>query len=121
MSFFSSIGKALKSKTVWAGIGTTAIGIGEFAAHAAPVVAPYIAPYVPATGPVGAGITIALGLLTVYGRVKAKQPLGPVIDSTIQQTMVAVGQLHDTGHPTGTDVAIVKEMVKTNVPAPKPD
>jgi hypothetical protein len=90
MSFFSSLGKALKSKTVWAGIGTAALGVGQIAAP----YAPQILQFIPAGTPAGAAITIGLGALTIYGRIKAKQPLGPVIDATIAQTVDAVHQMN---------------------------
>lgn len=89
MSFFQSVGKALKSKTVWAGIGTTALGIGQLAAP----FAPQILSFVPPGSPVGAGITIGLGVLAAYGRIKAKQPLGPVVQDTVATTLDAVHQL----------------------------
>lgn len=116
MSFFSSIGKALKSKTVWAGIGTTALGVANFAVQAVPV----IAPYVPATSPVGAGLAIALGLLTIYGRVNAKQPLGPVIGTTVQKTLAADHEMQgELAPPSAAHVALVTGMVK-GLPATAP-
>jgi len=107
MSFLSSLGKALKSRTVWVGIGTTALGGAELLAP----VAPYIAPYVPAGTPVGAGITAALGIATIIGRMRAKQPIGPVIDSTIAQTLDAVHQIQG-GAQSATSFPKVAPIVK---------
>ncbi len=100
--------KALKSKTVWAGIGTVALGTGGILQQYAPT----ILSFVPATTPVGAGITIALGAMTIYGRIKAQQPLGPVIDKTIQQTVEAVHQIQGNTPPNPTAVV---QQVKTIV------
>lgn len=108
MSFFSSIGHALKSRTVWAGVGTTALGITQIAAQ----YAPSILSFVPAATPVGAGITIALGVATVIARVRAKQPLGPVIDTTIAQTVDAVHQMQGKDVPSTAAVAAVAARVK---------
>ncbi len=117
MSFFSAIGHALKSRTVWAGIGTTALGVGQIAAQYAPT----ILSFVPAASPVGAGLTIGLGVATIIGRVMAKQPLGPVIDTTIAASVNAVNGLHQAGTipaaPTtvsqrATQLAAVKTIVK---------
>lgn len=68
----------LKSKTVWGAIALGAVNT-----------LPVIAPYVQGT-PVGAGINLALAGFTIYGRIRAKQPLGPVIDDTIAKTIEAV-------------------------------
>lgn len=100
MSFFSSLGKALKSKTVWAGIGTTALGVGQIAAQYAPT----ILSFVPAASPVGAALTIGLGALTIYGRVKAQQPLGPVIDKTIADSVKSINSIQ------GTDPASIRQV-----------
>ncbi len=86
MSFFSALGRALKSRTVWAGIGSTALGVGQLAAQYAPA----ILSFVPPATPLAAGITAGLGVLTIIGRLRAKQPLGPVIDQTIAQSISAV-------------------------------
>lgn len=82
MSFFSSLGKVLKSKTVWAGIGSGLLAGAQFI--------PTLAQYVPSGTPLGGGLAIVMAVLTIYGRIKAKQPLGPVIDDTIAQTVEAV-------------------------------
>jgi hypothetical protein len=117
MSFFSSIGNALKSRTVWAGIGTTALGVGQIAAQYAPT----ILSFVPAGTPLGAGITIGLGVATIIGRIRAKQPLGPVIDTTIVDSINAVNALHQNGQQLAgaqtfssakTQVATVTAIVK---------
>lgn len=100
--------KVFKSKTVWAGIGTAALGSGELLQQYAPT----ILSFVPATTPIGAGITIALGVMTVYSRIKAQQPLGPVIDTTIKQTVEAVHNLQGNDVPTPTTIAAVKSEVK---------
>lgn len=103
MAFLSTIGKALKSRTVWVGLGTTALGGAQLGAQ----VLPYVAPYVPAGTKLGALITATLGILTVIARIRAKQPLGPVIDTTVAQTLEAVHVLgassaaRETGAITG--------------------
>ena len=114
MSFFSALGHALKSKTVWAGIGTTALGVGQVAAQ----YAPDVLAFVPPGTPVGAALTIGLGALTIYGRVRAKQPLGPVIDTTIQQSVDAVHQLQSQGPPSVAKVDAVTAIVKNQPPPP---
>lgn len=116
MSFLSSLGKALKSKTVWAGIGTTALGVGQIAAQYAPT----ILSFVPAGTPVGAGIIIATGVVTIIGRIKAKQPLGPVVDDTIAQTVDAVHQLQGNGSPSTAKIAQVTAIVKNQPSQPSP-
>jgi hypothetical protein len=110
MSFFSSLGKALKSKTVWAGIGTAALGAGQLAEQYAPTILSFVPPATPAA----AAISIGLGALTIYGRIKAQQPLGPVIDRTIKNSVDAVNSLHDTGsHPAApvTATAYAQQLV----------
>ncbi len=118
MSFFSALGHALKSRTVWAGIGTTALGASQIAAQYAPT----ILSFVPAGTPVGAGLTIGLGVATIIGRIMAKQPLGPVIDTTIQKSVDAVNGLHQAGvipaapatlAQRASQLAAVKTLVKT--------
>lgn len=106
MSFFSSIGKALKSRTVLVGIGTTLLGGAELLGHAAP----YIAPYVPAGTPIGASIIVGLGVATVIGRLRAKQPIGPVIDDTIAKTVKAVHMIGvNRDEPTPTTIIPVPQ------------
>lgn len=100
--------KVFKSKTVWSGIGMAVLGSGEILQQYAPT----ILSFVPAATPVGAGITVALGLMTVYGRIKAQQPLGPVIDTTIQQTVDAVHVIQGDGPPTIGKVESVTAEVK---------
>lgn len=116
MSFFSSLGKALKSKTVWAGIGTAALGIGQIAQQYAPT----ILSFVPAASPVGAGIIIGTGVLTIIGRIKAKQPLGPVIDDTIAQTVAAVHEIQGNGSPSIAKIEAVTTIVKNQPPPLNP-
>jgi len=112
-----SLFRALKSKTVWAGIGTTALGVAHFAAAAAPV----ITPYVPATSPAGACLAIGLGLLTVWGRTRAVQPLGPVIQTTVRKTLAADNEIRGVpAQPSATKVAVVTGMVKGLPDAPTP-
>jgi hypothetical protein len=111
MSFFSSLGKALKSKTVWAGIGTAALGVGQIAAP----YAPQILQFIPAGTPVGAVATIALGAMTIYGRVRAKQPLGPVIDDTVARSVEALHQLREQPLPSVAVIDAVAAMVKKPV------
>ena len=95
MSFLSAIGHGLKSRTVWMGIGTAALGAGELAAQ----YSPQILSMVPATTPFGAGLTIGLGVLTVIARVRAKQPLGPVVNDTIAKTIDVVHDMQAAGKP----------------------
>lgn len=85
MSFFSALGKALKSKTVWTGIGTIAVNGLEYL--------PMVAQFVPPGSGIAVGINVAIGAMTIYGRIRAKQPLGPVIDDTIKNTVDAVHML----------------------------
>ena len=105
--------KVFKSKTVWAGIGTVVLGSGEILQQYGPLALQFFPP----TSAVGAGLTIALGGMTIYGRIKAQQPLGPVIDKTIQQTVDAVHELQGQA-PAGKTVVeqatiIVKEEQKS--------
>jgi hypothetical protein len=108
MSFFSAIGHALKSRTVWAGIGTTALGISQVAAQYAPT----ILSFVPAGTPVGAGLTIGLGVATIIGRIMAKQPLGPVIDTTIAKSVDAVNALHESGDAVAAPTTLSQSKVQ---------
>lgn len=100
--------KVFKSKTVWAGIGTAVLGSGELLQQYAPTILSFL----PATTPVGAGITVALGAMTIYGRIKAQQPLGPVIDQTIHDTVNAVHTINGQTNPTISQIATVKADVK---------
>lgn len=87
MSFLSTLGHALSSKTVWGAVALGAVNT-----------LPMIAPYVQGT-PVGIGINLALAGFTIYGRIRAKQPLGPIVDDTIAKTVDAVNQLGMTDAP----------------------
>lgn len=114
MGFLSSFAKALKSKTVWGAIASGALAAG-------PII-PAIAPYVPA-GPGGAALGLAAAAFTIYGRVKAKQPLGPVIDQTIKQTVDAVHQLQgempasaQQPAPPKPPLSMVTALVKSTAP-----
>jgi hypothetical protein len=100
MGFLSTLGKALKSKTVWGAVGLTALNT-----------VPYWAPLVQGT-PVGLGLNLALGAFTIYGRIRAKQPLGPIIDDTIAQTVDAVHQLQGDPKPGTATVAAITQTVK---------
>lgn len=75
----TTFGKILSSRTVW---GAAVLG-------AIPVIQA-ISPMVPSGTKAGAVIGVILALWTVYCRIRAKQPLGPVIDSTIAQTVEAI-------------------------------
>lgn len=108
MSFFKSLGNALKSKTVWAGIGTAALGAGEILQQYAPT----ILSFVPAATPAGAAITIALGAMTIYGRIRAKQPLGPVIDKTIADSVNAISGMNSAPAPSLRQIDAVTAVVK---------
>ena len=110
MSFLSTLGHALSSKTVWAGIGGGLLAVAQFI--------PTIAQYVPAGTPVGGGLAIAMAALTIYGRIRAKQPLGPVIDTTIQQTVDAVHEIQGQAPPSVAKVDAVTAMVKNQTPPP---
>jgi hypothetical protein len=74
--------KIFKSKTVWGAIGSGLLVGAQLI--------PSIAQYVPAGTPLGAALGLGMAAFTIYGRIKAKQPLGPVIDQTIKQTVEAV-------------------------------
>lgn len=82
MGTANTLGKALSSKTVWAGIGIILATAAELL--------PIVAPYVPPGGKLAAIVTILLALCTIYGRIQARQSLGPVIDKTIADTVEAV-------------------------------
>lgn len=82
----TTFGRMMKSRTVLVGVGTTVLGAIELL----PEWMPYIQPYVPAHSKAGAVLTILLGIATVIARLRARQPLGPVIDKTIAQTVEAV-------------------------------
>lgn len=84
-----TLGKILSSKTVW---GATLLGVMG--------ILPTVAPLVPAGTKTGALITLVLAAFTIYGRIRAKQPLGPVIDETIAKTVDAV---HELGIGPSTD------------------
>lgn len=101
------IPKFLKSKTVWAGIGTVLLGSGEILQQYGPLAMQLFPP----TSAIGAGLTIGLGAATIYGRIKAQQPLGPVIDKTIAQTVAAVHELQGSS-PSATTVEQAKIIVK---------
>lgn len=107
MSFFSSIGKALKSRTVWAGVAQVALGSGEVLQHYAPT----ILSFVPPATPLASGIVIATGVATIIGRVMAHQPLGPVIDKTIAESVEAVHAQQGTV-PTVRQIDSVTAVVK---------
>lgn len=120
-----TFGKIVASKTVW---GAVALGIFG--------ILPTIAPMVPQGSKTGAVIAIALMCFTIYGRIRAKQSLGPVVDDVMKQTIEAIHVLGDnttaaSGYVTTTisnpapgvaktaQLAAVKEIVKaiqTNEP-----
>lgn len=75
----STFSKVLSSKTVW---GAAAMGVMG--------VLPVILPMIPPGTKTGALITLVLMAFTIYRRIQAQQPLGPVIDQTIAQTVEAV-------------------------------
>jgi hypothetical protein len=77
--------KVFKSKTVWGAIGSGLLVGAQLI--------PTVAQFVPAGTPLGAALGIGLAAFTAYSRIKAKQPLGPVIDDTIKQTVDAVHQI----------------------------
>ncbi len=95
MGFFSTtFGKIVSSKTVWR---ATLLGLMG--------VLPTIAPMVPAGTWESAAIATVLAAFTVYSRIQAKQPLGPVIDQTIAQTVEAVHQLGISAEGAPTSIA----------------
>jgi hypothetical protein len=101
-----TLGKILKSKTVW---GASFLG--------AMLVLPAIFPIIPAGTKASAAIGLVLMGFTIYSRIKAKQPLGPIIDKTIADTMEAVhtlGIADPPPTPTGkvAEIAEVKAVVK---------
>lgn len=95
----------LKSRTVW---GAAILGV-------IPVLQA-ISPIVPAGTKAGAAIAAILAIYTIYCRIKAKQPLGPVIDDTIAKTVDAVHRLQTTAPQPApvvpSDTPMVKAMVK---------
>ena len=95
-----------KSKTIWGQIGAAALLGAQFL----PVAAQYVAP----TTPLGAALAIGAIGFTAYGRIKAKQPIGPVVDDTITKTMLVVHDLNGQPPPTSTQILQVKDAVKTN-------
>lgn len=102
MAFFSTtLGKILKSKTVWG-----AAGLGVM------TVLPAVAPFIPAGTKAGAVVGAALALFTIYGRIQAKQPLGPVIDDTIAKTVDAVHILGISAVVPGTTTGAVAQVAQ---------
>ncbi len=71
--------KIFASKAIWGNIGTGALLALQFV----PVAAQYVSPFTP----IGMGLALASVGLSAYGRIQAKQPLGPVIDDTVKKTM----------------------------------
>ena len=114
MSFFSTtFGKIVKSRTVW---GATGLGVMT--------VLPTIAPIVPANTKASAIIGLLLAIYTIYGRIMAKQPLGPVVDDTIAKTVNAVNAFHQTGEvpaapATMSQAQMQLSMVKAEVKGTK--
>jgi hypothetical protein len=111
MGFLSTLGHAIRSRTVWVGAGTTVLGASQLAA----TYAPQVLSLVPPTSKLGAGITALLGIATIIARINAKQPLGPVIDATIAQTVEAV---HVLGSTTATTAATGRMVATTTIANP---
>jgi hypothetical protein len=95
-----TLGKVLSSRTVW---GAAILGIMG--------ILPTIAPMIPQGTKAGALITIALAGWTIYCRIRAKQPLGPVIDKTIAQTVDAVHELGISAE--GAPTSVVGQVEQT--------
>lgn len=113
MAFFSTLAKAVKSRTIWAGAASTAIGGFELVT----TYAPQILPFVPATSKVAAILTVIAGIGAIVARLKARQPIGPVIDKTIADTIAAGHVLGITDKPETlagkvAQVQTVAEVVK---------
>lgn len=91
MAFLATLNKIVHSRTVWGAVSAGTLIVGQ----AAPTVAQYL--------PAGGKLSVILGLIatgvTIYGRIRAKQPLGPVIDTTIAQTLEAVHVLGASDPP----------------------
>jgi hypothetical protein len=96
-----TLGKIFSSRAVW---GAALLGVMG--------ILPTIAPIVPQGTWEGAIITIALSGFTIYARIRAKQPLGPVIDATIQKSVEAVHELQGQSPPSVAKVDAVTSMVK---------
>ncbi len=96
--------KIFKSKTVWGAIGSGLLGAAQLI--------PTVAQFVPAGTPLGAGLAIGLAAFTAYSRIRAKQPLGPVIDDTIKQTVSAVNSIHPAASVPASSVPAITAAVK---------
>jgi hypothetical protein len=57
-------------------------------------------------------IAAILALWTIYCRIQAKQPIGPVIDETIAKTLDAAHALEGQSPPTVTKIDQVASIVK---------
>jgi len=88
------LGKILSSRTVW---GAAILGVMG--------ILPTIAPMIPQGTKTGALNTLLMMGFTIYGRIRAKQPLGPVIDTTISKTIDAVHELGISAEGAPTSIA----------------
>jgi hypothetical protein len=80
MGFLSTtLGKVMKSRTVWGAVILGAIPVLQA-----------IAPMLPAGTKAGAVVGVILMIWTIYCRIRARQPLGPVIDTTVAKTIEAI-------------------------------
>jgi len=104
-----TLGKILSSRTVW---GATILGVMG--------ILPTIAPMIPQGTKTGALITLAMMVYTIYCRIRAKQPLGPVIDATIAKSVDAVHELQGQSPPSVAKVDAVAAIVKDQAPLPTP-
>ena len=101
----STLKKVFLSKSIWGNIGTGLLIGAQFIPVASQVVG--------MSTPLGAGLALATVGLSAYGRIRAKQPLGPVVDDTIKKTMEIVHQINQQTPPNPSQVATVTTLVKT--------
>lgn len=93
----STLGKIVRSRTVW----------GIFGLGMIPVLQA-ISPMIPAGTKTGAILGLILALYTCYCRIRAKQALGPVIDETIAKAVEAVHIIGATSDlPSGKELTTI--------------
>ncbi len=76
-----------KSRTIWGAILTGSFNIAT-AAPALQALVPYLKP----GGQPWLAVNAALGAFTIYGRIQAKQPLGPLIEEILASQAPAQAQ-----------------------------
>lgn len=111
MPFLATLGKIAKSRSVWGSIGSGFIIVGQAYPHVAHIL------------PAGSKITVILGLIatgvSLYGRIRAKQPLGPIIDQTIADTVTQVHELGIGPAPDPVTKIIQVQAIKQGIAAAK--